>query len=272
MRRRRGWSGRSPAAAASTTRRRERSVRARSRAPLVVVALAIASLVLPATPSPETPVPLPDDLGVRLAPELPACRYDDVLTRYRTYDRHDVTLLDTIYKLTAAYAPPDLVSVSQAGLSGGGSIRRIALPDLKALASAARVAGAPLRVVSAYRSYSQQASTFNYWVRVGGYRSALLASARAGHSEHQLGTSLDFASAGGPDPWKLSDWATTKAGAWMLRNAWRYGFVLSYPKGKSPAVTCYKYEPWHYRWVGRKRADEIRRANTTTRQYLWRYQ
>ena len=98
-------------------------------------------------------------------------------------------------------------------------------------------------------------STFAYWVRVSGYAAALRSSARAGHSEHQLGTTLDFRSYGGSAPWNYADWGTTKAGAWLRNNAWRYGFVMSYPKGKT-SVTCYAYEPWHYRYVGTHRGRE----------------
>jgi D-alanyl-D-alanine carboxypeptidase len=126
-------------------------------------------------------------------------------------------------------------------------------------------------VQSAFRSYATQKSTFAYWVRVHGYPTALKESARAGHSEHQLGTTLDFRSYGGRAPWDYTDWATTKAGAWLKANAWKYGFVMSYPKGKT-TVTCYRYEPWHYRYVGRTRARTIRNSSLTLRQFLWREQ
>ena len=66
-------------------------------------------------------------------------------------------------------------------------------------------------------------------------------------------TTVDFRRYGGSAPWNYSDWGTTKAGAWLKANAWKYGFIMSYPKGKT-AVTCYQYEPWHYRYVGRARA------------------
>lgn len=55
----------------------------------------------------------------------------------------------------------------------------------------------------------------------------------------------------------------------MKTNAWEHGFVNSYPKGKSPSVTCYKYEPWHYRYVGKPLALAIHDAATTPREYLW---
>ena len=66
-------------------------------------------------------------------------------------------------------------------------------------------------------------------MRVHGYATALKESARAGHSEHQLGTTVDFRAYGGSAPWNYSDWGTTKAGAWLKANAWKYGFVMSYP-------------------------------------------
>ena len=69
------------------------------------------------------------------------------------------------------------------------------------MATAARKAGARFSVQSAYRSYATQKTTFAYWVDVHGYAVALTESARAGHSEHQLGTTLDLRSYGGRAPW-----------------------------------------------------------------------
>ena len=158
-----------------------------------------------------------------------------------------------------------------AGLNSGHRVRAFVIADLKAMARAARAAGARLAVQSAFRSYSTQKSTFAYWSRVSGYSAALKSSARAGHSEHQLGTTIDFRSYGGSAPWYYSDWGTTKAGAWLKKNAWKYGFVMAYPKGKT-SVTCYSYEPWHYRYMGRAEAAKVRSSGLTLRQYLWRQQ
>ena len=94
-------------------------------------------------------------------------------------------------------------------------------------------------------------------------------SARPGHSEHQLGTAIDFRSADDPTPpWELDDFADTAAGGWLHDHAWEYGFVLSYPKGEA-AETCYAYEPWHYRYVGRDVAAAIHASGETPRRYLW---
>jgi D-alanyl-D-alanine carboxypeptidase len=225
------------------------------------------------TPLPtEAPTPVPTVAPTPTTPGgPPACRYDDVLTFHTGLNAWRISLLDTIYMLPSSYAPGDLVDSSAAGLNRGYPIRAILLDDLAALVRDARVAGASLAVVSGYRSHAQQASTFQYWVDVAGYDAALRTSARAGHSEHQLGTTLDFTTAGGASPWDYADWATTREGAWMAANAWRYGFVMSYPRG-SFAQTCYDYEPWHYRYVGRELAAQVQASGLTTRQVLWTLQ
>ena len=210
-------------------------------------------------------------VSVSAAPSLPTCTTADTLTKYRSLNDWHRSLLDSTYRLSSAYRPTDMRNTSFASLNSGFYVRRHVIADLKAMAEAARRAGARLVVQSAFRSYATQKSTFDYWVRVHGYAVALKESARAGHSEHQLGTTVDFRSYGGSAPWNYTDWGTTKAGAWLKANAWRYGFVMTYPKGKT-ALTCYTYEPWHYRYVGRTRAVKIRASGLTLREFLWREQ
>jgi len=201
------------------------------------------------------------------ASPLPTCAYRDVLAPDAGYGQYPYTLLDTTFKLRRTYAPPDLRA---AGVAGGGQIRSVAVKDLRAMFAAADKAAAPLAVVSSYRSYARQTSTFAYWVRVEGYQKARLSSARAGHSEHQLGTAIDVTSLHGRDPWLYDDWGKTKAGSWMRTHAWIYGFVLSYPKTSSPSRTCYKYEPWHFRFVGRATAKAIQDSHLSPREWFWR--
>lgn len=208
---------------------------------------------------------------VAAAGSLPSCKVTDLTTAQRAYGDWSRTVLDTTYRLTSTYGPTDRRSTSAAGLNTGHSVRAFVIGDLKAMAKAARSAGARLAVQSAYRSYTTQKSTFAYWVRVSGYSKALTGSARPGHSEHQLGTTIDFRSYGGSAPWNYKDWATTKAGKWLKANAWKYGFVMSYPKGKT-GVTCYTYEPWHYRYVGKTTAVAVRTSGLTLREFLWRDQ
>ena len=202
------------------------------------------------------------------ATPLPTCRYADVGTRFTSYSLWPKTFLDTIYKVPSTYSPPNRVSTAEAGLNGAKYVRDFVIPSLKKMAAAAKAAGAPFEVQSAYRSYQTQQSVFAAEVERYGYETALKQSARPGHSEHQLGTTLDFRTPGGAPPWEYADWGTTRAGKWLAANSWRYGFVMSYPKGKT-SVTCYSYEPWHYRYVGLYLAPKIRESGLTTREFLW---
>jgi D-alanyl-D-alanine carboxypeptidase len=202
----------------------------------------------------------------------PKCAFADRETRLDGYDDWARTLVDPTFSVPASYVPPDLVNTARAGLNGGFRIRRVAEADLKALASAAAAAGAPLEIVSAYRSYHDQAVAHSKWVHTLGLEAASQSSARAGHSEHQLGLAIDFKSRGGPLPWVYYSWARdTAAGRWMAANAWRYGWIMSYPASKT-GQTCMGYEPWHYRYVGRTEAALVHYSGLTLRQWLWQDQ
>jgi D-alanyl-D-alanine carboxypeptidase len=203
---------------------------------------------------------------------LPSCAYQEVQTALTAQSDYALTMLDSTYALSASYQPAGLVQASAAGLNSRELIRSIVIPDLKRMETAARAAGAPLGIASAYRSYQNQYTTFHHWVNVQGYAAALISSARPGHSEHQLGTVIDFKARGGADPWTMKDWAKlTSAGQWLAANAWKYGFVMSYPRGQT-AKTCYEYEPWHYRYVGMAEAAAVRASGLTLREWLWEHQ
>jgi zinc D-Ala-D-Ala carboxypeptidase len=219
----------------------------------VVVVLLLGAAVSPA--------------GTRAMGPLPDCRYDDILTSPRGYGDWRITLVDTILRVPKGYVPPNLVSTAQAGLTGGGKIRAVTIDDLRAMTEAAAAAGNAIGVQSAYRSYASQQDVFNSWVKRDGYEAALLYSARPGHSEHQLGLAIDFRSEPGGSPFTGS-WGSTPSGKWMRVHAWEYGWVMSYPKG-STGVSCYDYEPWHFRYVGRDLAALIHASGLTPREYLW---
>ena len=225
-----------------------------ARALAASVALGFGLLIVPAaSPSP----------AIGVGP-LPECRLDDILTIPRGYDDWSHTLVDWILSVGPDYKPPDLVSISRARVTGGGLIREVAFDDLVVMADAARAHGTPLGNVSSYRSYKTQKALFNSYVRSYGYNQAINFSARPGHSEHELGLTIDFAAAGTST--FVSE--TSPTGSWLAKNAWKYGWLMSYPKGKQDR-TCYSYEPWHYRYFGRDLAAKIHDSGLTTREYLW---
>ena len=199
----------------------------------------------------------------------PLCSYGDTVLAGDPWNDHAQLPLDTTYRLPETPDPPDLVSVRVAGFDSDHRVRAVLVDDLRALHMAAEAAGVALAVQSAYRSYAYQRQVFDGWVARLGEAQALRVSARPGHSEHQLGTAIDFRSRGGAPPWDLDDWGRTPEGEWLLAHAHRFGFVLSYPAGEE-ARTCYDYEPWHYRWVGREQAAQVHAAGVPLRVWLWR--
>jgi D-alanyl-D-alanine carboxypeptidase len=214
------------------------------------------------------PTPLRAQANAAAATPAPECRYADVVTADAGFDQWATTIVDTELRLPKDYAPPDLVSVAKAGLAGSGRVRALVVGDLSKMAGAARAAGAELGVISAYRSEAAQRTVFADWERQVGHAAALLASARPGHSEHQLGTTIDFTTPDGSGPWS-GDFGATAQGRWLHAHAAEFGFVESYPARSSPSLTCYQAEPWHFRYVGRGMVEAIEASGQPLRVHLY---
>ena len=88
-----------------------------------------------------------------------------------------------------------------------------------------------------------------------------------GTSEHQTGLALDIVDAGYQELDEAQE--NTPVQQWLMRNSWRYGFILRYPTGKSN-ITGIIYEPWHYRYVGRDAARAIYESGLCLEEYLER--
>ena len=233
------------------------------RAWACALVLAVAGLAVPTSAPP----------SVQALGRLPSCALGEVYTVPRGYDDWSITLVDRLLRVEKEYVPPDLVQVSKAGIAGGGYIRAVAVEDTRAMAKAAKAAGAPIGVWSGYRSYKQQVQIFTGYANQYGFDNAITYSQRPGHSEHQLGLGVDFMSAGGGNPLP-GDWAKTPAGRWMRDNSWKFGWVNSYPRGDGGSRwndhACFRYEPWHYRYLGRDVAAKVHRSGLTIREYLWK--
>ncbi len=114
--------------------------------------------------------------------------------------------------------------------------------------------GYDIKIVSAYRSFDEQIAVKGQHTQVYG-SGANAFSADQGYSEHQLGTTVDLTNttiAGTYD-----SFAETEEYAWLQKNAYKYGFILSYPEGNS----FYVFEPWHWRFVGTDLARDLNREN-----------
>ncbi len=157
-----------------------------------------------------------------------------------------LALVDKRQGLSRTWAPPDLVPLSRYPLATSKPdlrLRAALIPDLLAMAAAAAAAGAPLVLSSAWRSYDYQERLYEAGLRTQTPEEVEKTLAPPGHSQHQLGTAIDFGSI------DLS-FARTPSGRWLAQNAWVYGFSLSYPEGQE-GLTGYSWEPWHYRYIGR---------------------
>jgi len=123
-------------------------------------------------------------------------------------------------------------------------------PFLQNMLVATEDADIHLRIVSAYRSFGTQAGLkSSYRMTYGSGANKFVAD--QGYSEHQLGTTLDFTTEKTGS--SSTPFEKTTAYQWLLDNAYRYGFILSYPEGNK----YYIYEPWHWRFVGRALAEKL---------------
>lgn len=153
------------------------------------------------------------------------------------------------FSLPEDYVPPSLENISnKVKTIGLAYLRQDVTPYLIRMFNDAQNDGVYLAVTSGYRKPEIQKYLHDFWLSMGG-SSEFDAIAEPGHSEHQLGTTVDLTDssieyAGVDDRFAKSD-----GGRWLAQNAHQYGFTLSYPKGKEKN-TGYKYEPWHWRFVG----------------------
>ena len=155
-------------------------------------------------------------------------------------------LVDKQYALPFDYEPDDLVPLSPGSFRitrDDLALRRVAAQALEEMAAVAREDGVVLTVGSSYRSAARQAEIYAWQVRTFGQEAADRQSAQPGMSQHQLGLVVDFS--------PIDDsFAATPASRWLVENASRFGWSLSYPDGYEE-LTGYRWESWHYRYVGR---------------------
>lgn len=145
---------------------------------------------------------------------------------------------------------------------GSGSLRPEAAVAFRAMADSAREDGISLYSVSAYRSYKTQKNLYARYLRRYKQSTVDTFSARAGHSEHQTGLALDINVAS-----VSAHFEDTPAYAWLRAHCAEYGFLLRYDEGKE-SVTGYRFEPWHYRYVGPEAARACMDQGLAYEEYL----
>lgn len=180
-------------------------------------------------------------------------------------DSDDLLLLiDKKHIISAEYEPEDLIPVKSCSSyvvnRNDLSLRKVAFENLAVLGDAAKQDGIRLDVSSTYRSYKYQERLYARNVAQMGQEAADRESARPGSSQHQLGIAVDFGSV-------TDDYADTLGGKWLSNNASKYGWSLSFPNGYED-VTGFRYECWHYRFIGVKACELQSKYFNNIQQYM----
>jgi D-alanyl-D-alanine carboxypeptidase len=191
----------------------------------------------------------------------------DLMSRLMREPEGLLVLVDKSHPLPEGWEPQDLKKLSDYPLLRLSRqnllLRAIVLPDLLDMAREAQKDGITLLVSSTYRSAAYQKTVYERNVREMGQQTADRESAWPRHSQHQLGTVIDFGSIN-------DDFTGTPMQRWLDANAWKYGFSLSFPEGREE-LTGYRYESWHFRYIGRSAAEMARRFFGDIQQIMLEY-
>ena len=169
-------------------------------------------------------------------------------------------LVNKFYKLSEDYIPDDLIDVSATYGYQGKQVSSVIYDELTNLIDAAKEKGYSLIVTQGYRSYKDQLEAYDEIESSSGQDYADEVAARAGHSEYQTGLSVVVKPlyTEGPEH------------TWLIENAYKYGFILRYPKDKE-GITGFSYDAWRLRYVGTNISRIIHNENITFDEYYAYY-
>ena len=192
-----------------------------------------------------------------------------LLEHYNFYKNINIVTIDNISilvnknnKLDSTYIPSSLEPINLMYSCKDKLLKHEARIAFEKMAKDALKEDMHIIAVSTYRTYEYQKKLYSNYKYKYGYYYAELCSAHPGHSEHQTGLAVDIADLS----LDYDNFENTKEFIWMQNNAYKYGFILRYPKAKFH-ITGFKYEPWHYRYVGIDIATYIHNNNITLEEY-----
>lgn len=190
---------------------------------------------------------------------------NDYYTNVINIDNQDdlAVLVNKYHKLSNDYVPSDLEKINSKyqWLGRSNELRKDAREAFEKMCEAATKDNIYIYAGSGYRSYQTQLYLYNTYVKRDGFKAAETYSARASYSEHQTGLAMDIANKSG----FISK--NDKEYNWLVKNSYKYGFILRYPEGKEN-ITGYMYEEWHYRYLGTTLAKEVYDSGLTYDEYL----
>ena len=187
----------------------------------------------------------------------------------RTYVLEDPSntalLIKKGFSISKDYVPENLVEVNIPTATTNNKMRSDAAKALETMYEDAKKEGLILAVNSAYRSYEEQQKIYDEYFRIYDEVTAASLVAVPGTSEHQLGLSVDLTSQSVIDG-QYGVFGSTPEYQWVIKNAYKYGFILRYPSDKID-ITGIANEPWHYRYVGVKLATKLYEEGLTLEEY-----
>lgn len=176
--------------------------------------------------------------------------------------KNELMLVNKYNYLSKTYTPKDVVDVSILYSYEGRKASKEILKKYQSMYLDAKKENIHLIINSGYRSYQSQEEVYNESANSNGEDYADDYAAHPGFSEHQSGYAFDLGKLGV----SLEEFEKTDEFTWLKNNAYKYGFILRYPKGKEN-ITGFKYESWHYRYVGKEVAKKIYKENITFDEY-----
>jgi D-alanyl-D-alanine carboxypeptidase len=181
------------------------------------------------------------------------------LDKLAKIDKELLAKYSKVYFLNENYAPEKVEEINDRYVLDGKDEQYFdarALDFLEDMLRDASRDDIDLKVISAYRSFNEQSVLKGQFTQAYG-SGANTFSADQGYSEHQLGTTVDLTTPaiGGT----YTSFAQTEAYEWLLDNAYKHGFILSYPENNG----FYVFEPWHWRFVGEDLARDLQRSDDT---------
>ena len=193
--------------------------------------------------------------------DLDKKQYEDM---HETINLNKINILVNKHNyLKEDYVPENLKSLSSTYALSNMKMVEEAANAFESLSKDASKENYKIIAMSTYRSYEYQVDLYNKYVKSDGKDAADTYSGRPGNSEHQTGLAVDVYN----QTETYTNFEKTKEYNWMQENAYKYGFILRFPKGKENE-TGYEFESWHYRYVGKDIAKYIHKHNITLEEYI----
>jgi len=172
-------------------------------------------------------------------------------------------LVNKTHKLSKDFVPDNLVKIAEQYGDSTKLINKDAYQAFVQMCNSAKLENISLWITSAYRTYAYQNWLYNHMLKKQGITKTNRDTAKPGFSEHQTGLAIDIVQKRG---FLLTGFEKTKQFEWLSAHAYKFGFILRYPKEKE-SLTGYLYEPWHYRYVGIETAKKITEKGLTYEEY-----